>query len=454
MKSSMKAIAVAIAGGWSFFSAPMAALAQDATPGSSSPSAPLPPAPVQPAPATSPPPLAAAPAATPPSPPGEQSPTVSFLTPPAPMGGPSPAARPLLPEWMNGVTFGAGVLLWYYQPIVPRAAGVENDVSVFWARLLIDGKRDIFGFHLEPRFRDSPLRSTSTPVGVNGASVLTYTQNDHAWLQEAYASVDLPVHAQLKLGKEYSHLGYFWDNSFYGNVQVYDGLKLDPDYGASLEGDIGKSSDALGLGYWAQYFVVDGSTNVSLPGRDTISVPGGRRRNQTIVRLEPRFRAGGATVALGISGEYLQADLPAPPVSIGPQNVWRGALDATATLGGFTVLGEVQHQDGRTVTDFPLPSMATTPGSSSDVDYAQIGGEYTYGAVTARYYVSLGSYNNIPLPTGGAVTHKEWMHVPALGLTLSPNVSLLGELVFWQHDTPTSSVLVDRSFNLTVNAHL
>jgi len=353
---------------------------------------------------------------------------------------------------MDGVTAGAGVLLWYYQPIVPRAPSVENNVSIFWARLLVDGQRGIFGFHLEPRFRDSPLRSTSTTV--NGASVLTYTQNDHAWLQEGYASVDLPIHAQLKLGKEYSHLGYFWDNSFYGNVQVYDGLKLDPDYGASLEGAAGKSEDALSLGYWAQYFVVDGSTNVSLPGRDTISVPGARRRNQTIARLEPRFRAGGVKVVLGVSGEYLQADLPVPPVSIGPQNVVRGALDATVTFGGLQLLGEVQHQHGRSVTDFPLPSTAAGPGSSSDVDYAQVGGEYTYGPVTARYYASLGSYNNIPLPAGGTVTHKEWLHVGGLGLTVSPNVSLLAELVFWQHDTPTSSVLVDRSFNLTLHAHL
>jgi hypothetical protein len=369
------------------------------------------------------------------------------------MGGGTVVAKPLVPEWLDGVTLGGGVLLWYYQPIVPRAVGVENNVSVFWARLLLDGTRGIFGFHLEPRFRDSPLRSTSTAV--NGASVLTYTQDDHAWLQEAYGVIDWKeARSRLKIGKEYSHLGFFWDNSFYGNIQVYDGLKLDPDYGVSLEGDFGDSGAPFGLAYWAQYFVVDGSTNVSLPGRDTISVPGARRRNQTILRLEPRLNFGGATAVLGVSGEYLQADIPTPPVSIGPQNVWRGALDATLTYAGFKVLGEVQHQDGRTVTDFPLPSTPAGPGSSANVDHAQIGGEYAYGPVTARYYVSLGSYNNVPLPTGGTVTHKEWLHVPALAFAVSPNWSLLAELVLWQHDTPTSSVLVDRSFNLTLHAHL
>jgi hypothetical protein len=454
MNFSTRAIAVAIAGGLSLFGAGAMAAPPEPIPAASATAAPTegsagstPPASVASPPSVPPPEPGVSPTTA--SPPGPPAATLQSESPPAPMAEAPPASKPLLPEWLNGITLGGGVLLWYYQPIVPRAPSVENNVSVFWARLLLDGKRGIFGFHLEPRFRDSPLRTTSTTV--NGASVLTYTQDDHAWLQEAYASVDLDaLGAQLKVGKEYSHLGYFWDNSFYGNVQVYDGLKLDPDYGASLEGALGKSDDLLGLGYWAQYFVVDGGTNVSLPGRDTISVPGARRRNQTVLRLEPRLSVGAATVALGVSGEYLQADFP----TIGPQNVWRGALDATFTLAGAKVLGELQHQDGRSVTDFPLPSTPAGPGSSANVDYAQIGGEYTYGAVTARYYVSLGSYNNIPLATGGTVTHKEWMHVPALGVVVSQNVSVLGELVFWQHDTPTSSVLVDRSFNLTVHAHL
>jgi hypothetical protein len=229
--------------------------------------------------------------------------------------------------------------------------------------------------HLEPRFRDSPLRTQTTTV--NGASVLTYAQNNQAWLQEAYAQLDIdPIQTQLKVGKVYSHLGYFWDGSFYGNVQVYDGLKLDPDYGASLEGDVGKSDQIFSLGWWAQYFVVDGTTNVSIPPRDTISI--GRRRNQAIARLEPRLNIGPVNVALGVSGEFLQADLPAP---VGLQNVWRGALDATITFKGLKILGELQHQIGRHVMSFPLPFDAATgtPGSSKSIDYAQVGGDYTLG---------------------------------------------------------------------------
>jgi len=460
-----KAVAVAIAGGMSFFGGAAPLRAQDKAPanpevvvvpsGTPSPSAAGSSAGSSPSAAGSSAgssaPAVVTPEAggvvAPASAPGASAPVSSQ---PVTMAAAPPTAKPLLPDWMNGVTLGAGVLLWYYQPLW-QPSSVQNNVSVFWARLLVDGKWGIFSLHLEPRFRDTPLRSQSTTV--NGANVLTYVQDNQAWLQEAYAQVDFDeIQAHLKLGKEYSHLGFFWDNSFYGNIQVYDGLKLDPDYGASLEGDIGKSEHSLSLGWWAQYFFVDGQTNVSLPTRDTISVPGGRRRNQVIGRLEPRVNLGGAIVTVGISGEYLQAVLP----PLGTQNVWRGALDASITVGGLKILGEVQHQDGRNVTSFPLPfdTATGTPGSSADVDHAQVGGEYTLGPVTARYYVSMGSYNDVPLPGGGTVTHKEWLHVPSLGVAVNPHIYLLGELVFWEHDTPTTSTLVDRSFNLTLNAHL
>ncbi len=450
MNTSTKAIAVAIAGGLFLSVIANQAAAQDQDKPAANGESPVP---TEPAPSTATPaPRAAAGSAT-----NDKGVSVgSEVGAPPPMGGPAANAKPLLemPSWMRGVTLGAGVLLWYYQPIVPRAVGVENNVSVFWSHLLVDGQWGPFSLHIEPRFRDLPLRTITTSV--NGATLVSYTQDNGVWLQEAYAALDSDdaVKLHLKLGKEYSHFGYFWDGSFYGNVQVYDGLKLDPDYGASFEGEVGKSDDLFGVGWWAQYFLVDGSTNVSLPGRDTISVPGARRRNQTIVRAEPRLRLGAASVALGISGEYLQADLPVPPVSIGPQNVWRGAVDASLAIGGLKVLGEIQHQEGRTVTDFPFPSTAAGPGSSKHIDYAQIGGEYTLGAFTARYYVSLGSYNDAPLPAGGTATVKQWLHVAGLGFAASPNVSLLGELVFWQNDTPTSSTLYDRSFNLTLYAHL
>jgi hypothetical protein len=426
MIRSPMAIAVAIAA-TTLGLMPTVARAQDAAPAPETPKAPdaaepaaaPPPVPPEPAP---PRPAAADVQVAPVQTSGTSSPAQS--TPPE-------AAKPALPDWMRGVTLGGGALLWYYQPIsVPSA---ENSVSIFWARLLIDGKWGAFGLHLEPRFRDTKLRPF---------------YDGPAWVQEAYASVDLGP-AELRVGKTYSRLGLFWYTSFYGNVQVYDGLKLDPDYGATLQGDVGKADDPVSLGWWAQYFVIDGGTNVSLQNRDTISYPGAHRRNQGIARVEPRFHAGPVTVALGASGEYLQADLP----SIGPQDVWRVAGDATLTISGLTVRGEALEQNGRTVTDFPIagtPATATAPAvpgrSSAKTDYALAGAEYTAGPVTLVYTLSLGNYRDVSV--------KEWMHVPGVSVALSPNVSLLGELVFWSRSTPQGDSLIDRSFNLTLNAHL
>jgi hypothetical protein len=428
MISMKQAIAIAIAGATSILSTPEVR---------AQPANPVPDAPSPGAPAATPPPLAEsippadAPTATPVAVPAQTPAATPVAVPVA--GVPPQKPEPTVPEWLNGLTLGGGVLLWYYQPI--NVPGAENDVSVFWARLLVDGKWGAFGLHLEPRFRDSKLRSFfDGPV----------------WLQEAYASADLGDVAQLRVGKTYSRLGIFWYTSFYGNIQVYDGLKLDPDYGVTLQGDVGKATDTLSLGWWAQYFVVDGGTNVSLPDRDTISYAGARRRNQAIGRLEPRLKLGPATVTLGASGEFLQATgLP----GLGTQNVWRLGGDLTAVAAGLTLRGEVLHQDGRTVTDFPVAGTAATataaaiPGlSSAHNDYLLVGGEYAIGPVTAVFTSSLGSYKDVSV--------KQWLHVPALSYAVSPNVSLLAELVFWQNVTPAGTSLVDRSFNLTVNAHL
>jgi hypothetical protein len=351
-------------------------------------------------------------------------------------------------DWLRGVKIGGGVILWGYQPLwIPNA---ENDVSIYFVNLLLDGKWGRFGLHLEPRFRDTPLRPFfAGPV----------------WVQEAYGSVDLPGDTELRVGKTYSRLGLFWDNSFYGNVQVYDGLKLDPDYGLSLSGTVGKKDDRLGLGWWAQYFVVDGSTNVSLEGRDTISIPGARRRNQAIGRLEPRIRIGSGSLALGASGEFLQAaDLP----GYGTVNVWRAVGDAKFTAGDLGVWVEFTHQDGRTVTAFPFvgtaavaatattPAIAATPGASSTiVNYGLAGIEYGIAPVTARINASFGDYADLSV--------TQVLIVPGVAVALGKHLSLLGEFVWWRQFAPSTvtpenpspgATFVDRSFNLTLNAHL
>src|SRR5450432_3299443 len=239
------------------------------------------------------------------------------------------ATAPAQPPASKALNVGGGVILWYYKPV--DIGGAKSNVDLFFANLLLDGKFGAFALHVEPRFRDSRLRDFFPgPV----------------WAQEAYASATLASNTVLKAGKAYSHFGLFWDNSFYGNVQVYDGLKLDPDYGLSLEGAIRPDAPS-GLRYFAQFFLVDGSTNVSLDGRDTISIPGARRRDQAILRAEPFFQlTEHAKLTGGLSGEYLEADL----VAAGKKNVFRGGVDASLVVRHWSLWAEYTRQNGQTVT--------------------------------------------------------------------------------------------------------
>jgi hypothetical protein len=321
---------------------------------------------------------------------------------------------------------GAGIILYGYLPLL---AGLDNNLELYYANLLLDGTFGRFGMHVEPRLRDTKLR----PYFASSA-----------WIEEAYAYVDFgPIF--VKLGKEYSRLGLFWDNSFYGNLQSFDGLKVDPDEGLSVEGRVGTNA---GLTFWAQFFLMDGRTNISLDGRDTISIPGAARRNQAVLRLEPFVRLGPhATAKVGLSGEYFRADIPDDA-----HNVVRGALDATLSIGDWQTWGEFIVQQGQSVTDFPYEAIPATamapevPGrASSHNEYWLVGTEYTYRFLVARYNFSLARYSSV------AVT--EWIQEPGIGVVVNSQISALAEYVLWRRFAAEGHSTVDSSVNLTLNAH-
>jgi hypothetical protein len=322
------------------------------------------------------------------------------------------------------LSIGAGVILWYYQPFLK---GVKNRVEAFYARLTIDGKKGIWGLHLEPRFRDTKQRSF---------------EDGPVFLQEGYLSAS-PGDFVIKVGKSYSQLGLFWDNSFYGNVQVYDGLKLAPDYGVSITASHDLSKD-FALGYTLQYFIIDGRTNVSLTNRDIVSVPDARRRNALVARIDPELKLGGKnSLRLGLSGQVFKADLPdADPTVV------RGAVDAKFTYDGLGLWAEYLYQSGRHVTDYPIAGVAATATTaavagraSAKNHYALAGGEYTYGYVTARFNVSYGNY------TQRDVTER--FYVPGLGIKPIPELLLLAEYVHWRRYDDGKASFIDRSLNVT-----
>lgn len=326
-----------------------------------------------------------------------------------------------LPAWLQHLSIGGGLILYYYQP---TQGDGKNNVSVFFANLLLDGKWNRFALHVEPRFRDSKLRSFF---------------DGPAWLQEAYASGSVgPI--TVKVGKSYKRLGLFWDNSFYGNVQVYDGLKLDPNYGVSVEGQVGEQ---LSLDFSAQYFIVDGGTNVSLANRDTLYVAGARRRDAIVGRVAPTYQfAENGSVHVGVSAEHFTADLPA-----GEAGVTRVAGEAKLTYERLGAWAEALLQDGRHVTDFPYSAtsapLAAAGRASGDNRYLLFGGEYGLGPVTLRYNVSFADYADVNV--------SEVMHVPAVGFAANEHLSLLAEYVHWTRDTDEGDADVDKSLNVTLS---
>jgi hypothetical protein len=370
---------------------------------------------------------------------GEASPPLPANAPAAPVASAaapegSPAVEPVsappaapAPSGPSPLRIGGGGILWYYQP---TESGQKNNLEFYNIRLTFDATfGDGFAFHVEPRVRDSKLRSFFGGT---------------AWIQEGYGSYTHGLHT-FKLGKIYSQFGLFWDNSFWGNVQVYDGLKLAPDYGGSLEGKF-ELTKQFGIGYAAQFFLVDGSTNVSLPGRDTISIPSSRRRNEVVLRVDPYAKfAKDGLVRLGLSAQRLEADSPGIPES--ERDNLRYGADFKLTWGGLGVWGEAVHQKGQSVTDYPIAgtpasdSAPAIPGrASNNISYYEVGAEYTYGRVTARYNFSAARY--------GGLGVKEWLHVPALGLKLNDHLSLGGEYVHWSRTVGGSSEKLNRSLNV------
>ena len=342
----------------------------------------------------------------------------------APPEPPPPAFPPNQPEETElKLSVGGGMILYYYQPLEdPPGQNVKNNFEAFEVRLRVDAEFGRFGMHLMPVIRDTKERAFFPST---------------AWVQEAYGFARLgPV--TVKAGKVWAQFGRFWDNSFYGNAQEYDGFKLDPEHGISIEGDI-RPKERSGLRFFAQYFIIDGVTNYSLPGRDTLSIEGARRRNHLIGRVEPFVKVGRlTTLKLGLSGAYFQADLP----TMGKQDVARTAVDATVMVQNFTGWAEYTHQFGNHLSASPF--VGTDPAVPHDsADYAMIGAEYTYDRYTARYNFNMGSYKPID--------YKETRHVPGIGVAVDRRMFVLLEWVMAHRYNEGTQRLLDHCLALTIH---
>ncbi|HUZ46625.1 MAG TPA: hypothetical protein VMW54_08310 [Terriglobia bacterium] len=152
------------------------------------------------------------------------------------------------------IHFGGDVYLFQYVPVGISGARPRFELYAFSA--LLDGQKGPWGFHADYRFRTTKLRSFFP---------------GNTWLQQGYVRYRTPW-GEFKAGSFYKRVGLDWDDSFFGNIQYFDGLKLDPEYGLGFEGSHSLSG-RLGAEYSLQYFSTDSGINGSLPGRDFVSEP-------------------------------------------------------------------------------------------------------------------------------------------------------------------------------------
>lgn len=321
-----------------------------------------------------------------------------------------------------------GVAVYYYQP-----TNGWDPLFFIYSNLKATARWRGLGIYFEPRLSSEKMRPYYDSL---------------AWMQQGYVFFEQgPL--RLEVGKMYKRVGLAWDGSFYGNIQVYEGLKFDPNVGATGQARFGEET---GVELSAQYFVLDGHLNASLTGRDTVSIPDARRRNIVAGRVAPFFRLSkSARLDVGISGEAFTADLPATATADAAENsVQRAAVDVKLAAGPFGIWGEYLHQWGANVNAYPLPGDPTAsppvlPQVSADNTYLLAGCEYTFWQLTARYNVSYARYADVDV--------TEVLHLPGIGWAFHEHATALFEYAYWDKKTPAGASQYDRSVNLTLMAY-
>lgn len=324
--------------------------------------------------------------------------------------------RQALPFDLHG-----GAYLWHYEPLI---GDTKNHSEIYFVYLTLDAKFDDFGFHFEPRWRDTPLRA--------------FFQSN-VWIQEAYVSwkvLDIEGFrpGTLKAGKIYTQFGRMWDGVFYGNLPYFDGLKLDPDLGLSLE-NAWEAGPSTTLNYSLQYFEEDGETNGSLPGRDTLSIPGAEQGPTAVARVAPTFKLGeGVSATVGVSAMFMKADLPTDDDKVRRLNV-----EASLMVGPVELFADYTHQKGHHVIGFPVA------GPTSDENHYLMSGAswQVLPWLCPRVSYSVADYTE-------DTDIRQTMLLTGVNFAVHKHVTIMIEHVYWRQREPGSDETIDDSLNLVL----
>jgi len=315
---------------------------------------------------------------------------------------------------LSPVQFGGNVYLFQYVPLGIPGAHPKFELYAFSA--LLDGQKGPWGFHADYRFRTTRLRSFFP---------------GNTWLQQGYVRYRTP-YGEFKAGSFYRRVGLEWDDSFFGNIEYFDGFLLDPEFGVGFEGSH-KLSGRMGAEYSLQYFSASSPINGSLPGRDFVSQPGARAKNDVTLRFAPVWHFN-KWASLNVGGSFAQGAIER---DAGPHNLRRQvAADATLQLGPVMTYSEVLRQtvNGQVV----LPPQ--------DATYTLTGIRWAKGRYQPRLNYSQANYH-------GLNGRREYILQPGINVRLASHLTFIYEYDFWRKLSVMKPATLDRSLNLVLLYH-
>lgn len=315
---------------------------------------------------------------------------------------------------LSPIHFGGNVYLYQYVPLGISGARPKFELYAFSA--LVDGQKGPWGFYADYRFRTTKLR-TFFP--------------GNTWLQQGYVRYRTP-YGEFKAGSFYRRVGLEWDDSFFGNIEYFDGFMLDPEFGVGFEGSH-ELAGRLGAEYSLQYFSTNAPVNGSLPGRDFVSEPGARAKNDVTARFAPVWHFN-RWASLDVGASFAQGTIERDTA---PHNQRRQiAADATLQLGPLLAYGEVLRQTAS--------SQAVQP--PQDATYTLEGIRWARGRYQPRLNYSQANYH-------GLNGRQEYILQPGINIRLADNLTFIYEFDFWRELSVMKPTTLDRSLNLVLLYH-
>ncbi len=323
---------------------------------------------------------------------------------------------------LPAIDYSGSIFLYEYMPDMP-GADPSFDLYAFELNLDSANSDKTLGVHSQIRIRDDKLRSY---------------YNSDIWFQELYIYRKTDW-GNFNIGKIYRQVGLTWDNSFFGNVEYFNGLMLNTNYGAEWV-DKQSIGTAWALSESFQYFPNEGlgDTDGSLAGRDVNSDADAQLRDVVTARVTSARSLGrGRQIIVGLSG--LNGNLKSLIAANRNYDFNQLAADVTLDWAPLSIYAEVLQQNGE-------PDDSQHPYSRAGYDSAT----YFLGGLLAHLTDRLAAYFNYSSANYVGQNALEQELLPGATYTVAQNLNVIGEFDYWRvvPHVGGGGTLIDRSLNL------